>query len=364
MKRLIVGILIVLSVILISIGSFILLGNDKKDKKEDSYSNNIKLSFISHDAEINSDKIPFYKDLKTKEFSIRTMEPNDIEISFLSNEESIEYFTNHFNKMYFNSSLKVEAGSFYDNAPSLLKEIQEKYDLEIYLKKNVYSGKTKINNYDVEYFKVVNERKEDIDIYEEIFYIIIYAGENTRVEIKYIVVNSKFNISTLENLINNIKITKLKNIYNSTLNNDVYTGKLVFDKNNNPNKGDITYEFKKGNLVEELSHLSAPFSVIFENKEEKKLVNVYLTDEEIETNVNKEINNIKSRISVDIKEEKKSYNVDVNMVRLKYNIDGKNKESVILYKKITERINYIVIFQNYNEVSNIDIDNFLNIKTK
>ncbi len=354
-------ILIVFSLILILTGILMISFKSEggKENKEELYTNNIKLKFIEHSEKIENDKYSFYEELNMKNFSFRVLDHNDIKINFLANKETIEFYDNYYKKMYFNSTLKTSVGTFFLDSDDVLKYMQNKYDNDIYLNKSFSSGKAKIGNYDVDYFRIVNTRKEDVDIYEENFYIIISIEKGIKVEIKYSTVNNKFKEDTLEKLINKIEINQKDDFLNSKIEGDYYKGKLIYDKNNNPNKLEVDYSFKRLNFIEECYSNSSPYSLFFNNKEDNSSVKVFLTDEDINHKNNLELEKIKGNYE-NFEVEKKKYGADFNFIKIKY----LDKESVIISKKINNQLSYFIILENFKEIDNNLIDNFLNIKTK
>lgn len=360
MKKIVGATILAIGVIVIAIG-LVFLFKTESINKEIIKRDRIKLEFTEQGEKIVRDDLPLYKEIKTTTYNFRSPEPYDLEISFVSNEDSVEYYSNFLNKMYFNSILKVEAGSFFnDNLSNYMKEL---YSNPIYLKRSISSGTTKIDNYDVHYFLVINERKENVDIYEENFYIFINGEHNTKLMIKYSVVAHRFGINTLENLLNEVRIKKLDNIYLSTLDKDSIKGELVYDKGNNKSKGKVSYSFKNDNLKEELNSSSSLYSHYFVNKEENNSVSVLLIEnQEEKMRVDLETNSIKIEENKDLVEETTDYK-DSKLYKFRYKKEV-DKETVIISKKINDNLTYMVILKDYKKITNDIIDNFLNINIK
>lgn len=351
MKRIIGIIILIAGFILIGVG---ILKIEKKTEIIPVKKEKIKIELTDQMKTFEREDFPLYQELKTKTYSFRSPEPYDLEVSFVANEESAEYYNSFLSKMYFNSPLKVEVGNFFNDSEDLLNYIKDMYNNPIYLRHSISSGKTKINNYDVQYFKVKNERKENVDIYEEIFYILISGHHNTKLMIKYIITDQRFSIDTLENLLTEIEIKKLDNIYLSKLVSGNYQGELIYDKANNPNKFKLSYTFKSNNMKEEINNLSSNYSLYLTNREDNSSVRVFLTDEDPKERINFEMLSIKN----ETKEEVSTYK-DADIYRFSNN---EGMESAIISKKVNEGMTYMVIFYNYKKITNEDIDNFLNIR--
>lgn len=372
---------------LIAFGSYILFSEDeKKVEKDKTIKPQYEISFldiVGDEIDVESQGYQYYKIDKLNksyinDYNITTK--NKYIFGYLDNLICIE--DDFYKKEFGSTNFNIQAGYFNDffSLENLLDKVKTEYKNDGYTKMNYSLGNPIIiDENKVSYIKFVAAKENNtlngenyVEKYKEEFYIYIETIDNV-VTIRYKLNNYKFDIETLNQIINSISIEKNKASYLvSKVENQEISGKLTaIDSKNNISNLFYNFSTDKCHEIDSISNGSS--SVSFSTSDKKmtftiKILNViydkthyqdlYSYYKEYLENLYTKNNNIEGYSSKDFIANDKKY------LRISFVNKDKKTENISYIEFVNSEIIIIYSFESENKILDSDTIYFLDCDVK
>lgn len=372
---------------LIALGSYILFIEDEKQVDNDkTIKQQYELSFldiVGDEINVEDEGYQYYKIDKLNksyinDYNITTK--NKYSFGYLDSLICIE--DDFYKKEFGSTNFTIQAGYYNDffSLENLLEKVKTEYKNDGYTKINYSLGNPIIiDEYKVSYIKFVAAKENNtfnsenyVEKYKEEFYIYIETIDNV-VTIRYKLNNYKFDIETLNQIINSISIEKNKASYLvSKVENQEISGKLTaIDSKNNISNLFYNFSTDKCHEIDSISNGSS--SVSFSTSDKKmiftiKMLNViydkthyqdlYSYYKEYLENLYTKNNNIEGYSSKDFIANDKKY------LRISFVNKDKETENVFYIEFVNSEIIIIYSFESENKILDSDTIYFLDCDVK